>query len=271
MKTTEIKRGLIAYLHQNIQKIIAEHKDNLMSYKEAALDIVYPKELNCSICKSKLSNKSFFEVCERCITTLPFINEPFCEKCGKPKESELMNCTECEGVHHYFEQALSVFEYTDRIQRLIYRFKYGGEQHLSYTLGGFLAEKLKGKKDWDANCLVAVPLSKKRLRERGFNQSALVAEELSSKLIILLLRNALVRTKETFAQAGLGRQERLTNLRFAFQVKEPDLVKNKKIVLIDDIFTTGSTANECSRVLREAGASKVYVLTIATGRPNQLF
>jgi ComF family protein len=237
-------------------------------YKEAALDILYPKDSVCAVCGNKLDNRANLGICAWCNDLLPLITNPFCEKCGKPKKAEIELCAECDGVHNHFEQAMSVFEYTASVQRLIYRFKYRGEQYLSHVLGGFLAKRLKEQKDWDYNALIAVPLHRKRQRERGFNQSALLASEIALRLDMPVLFDALSRVKETSVQAGLGRQERFANLRQAFSVNEKSEIQGKRIVLVDDIFTTGSTVNECSRVLLEAGAEKVYVLTVATGRPQ---
>lgn len=237
-------------------------------FKEAALDILYPKDIECAVCAGKLDNSAMLGVCGWCMDLLPLIIGPFCEKCGKPKRNENEHCAECDGIKIHFEQALSVFEYTASIQRLIYRLKYRREQYLSSVLGGFLAKRLKEQKGWDYSALVAVPLHKKRQRERGFNQSVLLASEISLKLDVPVLRDVLVRTKETSVQAGLGRHERFANLRQAFSVNGRSGFEGKKVVLVDDIFTTGSTVNECSRVLIEAGAEKVYVLTVATGRPS---
>lgn len=237
-------------------------------FKEATLDILYPKQRSCAVCDNKIDNSAIMGVCAWCMDLLPLITGPVCGKCGKPKKGETDHCTECDGIKIHFEQALSVFEYTASVQRLIYRIKYRGEQYLSCVLGGFLAKRLKEQKGWDYSALVAVPLHKKRQRERGFNQAALLASEISMMLDVPVIRNVLVRTKETSVQAGLGRQERFANLRQAFSVNEKSGIEGKRVVLVDDIFTTGSTVNECSRVLIEAGAEKVYVLTVATGKPR---
>lgn len=187
-------------------------------FTEAALDILYPKDRVCAVCASKLDNSAILGVCGWCMDLLPFITGPFCGKCGKPTKCEAEHCAECDGIKIHFEQALSVFEYTASVQRLIYRLKYRGEQYLSSVLGGFLTKRLKEQKGWDYSALVAVPLHKKRQRERGFNQSALLASEVSLKLDVPVLRDVLMRTKETLVQAGLGRQQRFANLRHAFSV-----------------------------------------------------
>lgn len=255
-------------LHQAIFKLFRKRISEFGRYKEAALDILYPKDGVCAVCGNKLDKSADMGVCAWCNDLLPLIKSPFCEKCGKPKMTENEVCAECDDVYNHFEQAMSVFEYTASVQRLIYRFKYKGEQYLSHVLGGFLAKRLKEQKDWDYSALIAVPLHRKRRRERGFNQSELLASEIALRLDVPVLSDALSRTKETSVQAGLKRQERFANLSHAFSVNRKSGIRGKRIVLVDDIFTTGSTVNECSRVLLEAGAEKVYVLTVATGRPK---
>lgn len=261
-------RMTVLSFFKGIIKIIPNHTMELSRFKGATLDILYPKERVCAVCANKIDKTAILGVCAWCIKLLPLITGSFCGKCGKPKKGEAEHCMECDGIQNYFEQALSVFEYTASVQRLIYRFKYSGEQYLSHVLGGFLANRLKEQQDWDYNALVAVPLHRKRQRERGFNQSALLASEVSMRMDVPVLRDVLVRTKETAVQAGLGRQERFANLRQAFVVNDKAVIEGKRVVLVDDIFTTGSTVNECSRILIEAGAEKVYVLTVATGRPK---
>jgi ComF family protein len=263
-----IKPQLKQFSPEMIFKVFRKYVLESDRYKEAMLDIIYPKDRACAVCGNKLENSTMLGVCAWCMDILPLITDPFCEKCGKPKKADNEICVECDGVHNHFERAMSVFEYTAGVQRLIYRFKYRGEQHLSYVFGGFLAKRLKEQKNWDYSALVAVPLHRKRHRERGFNQSALLAKEIALRLDVPVLFDALSRTKETSVQAGLGRQERFANLSQAFSVNDKSGIQGKRVVLVDDIFTTGSTVNECSRVLLEAGAEKVYVLTVATGRPK---
>ncbi len=267
----DIKEHMRFFLPQTIFRFFKKHGSEFYLYKESALDILYPREIACEVCGNKLcktDDKAIFGVCAWCMDLLPLIKDPFCEKCGKPKKAETELCTECDGEHIHFEQAMSVFEYTASVQRLIYRFKYRGEQYLSHVLGGLLAKRLKEQRNWEYSAIVAVPLHKKRQRERGFNQAALLASTVAARLDVPVLPDALARTKETSVQAGLGRQERFANLRQAFHIKDKEGIKGKRIILVDDIFTTGSTVNECSRVLLEAGAEKVYVLTVATGRPG---
>jgi len=251
----------------NVKRIVSNSLE-ILAFKEATLDILYPKEQVCAVCANKLDKSAVLGVCIWCLDVLPQISQPYCEKCGKPLDYKTEPCNECEGVNNYYEQALSVFEYTAGVQRLIYRFKYRGEQYLSHFLGGFLSKRLKEQKDWEYSYLVPVPLHKKRLRERGFNQASLLASEIAKNLNLTVLGDVLLRIKETSVQAGLGRQERFVNLKQVFSVKDSLKLKGQSVVLVDDIYTTGSTANECSRVLLEAGVKKVYVLTVATGRPK---
>jgi len=238
-------------------------------FKNTILEVFYPENLDCAICNNKIKDKAINGVCAFCMDFLPLINSNFCKRCGKPKDDTGESCAECDGVQYYFERAVSVFEYSTAVQRLIYRFKYRSETHLSRVLGNFMAQRLSEQKDWKYDAIVPVPLHKKRQSERGFNQALLLTSNISQTLDIPLIENILHRTKQTLVQAGLGRHERFSNLKNAFSVGDNSKIKGKSIVLVDDIYTTGSTVNECSRALIDAGAIKVYVLTLATGRPER--
>jgi len=265
LKSLDIVKKLIR--NEDVRYFWNKLKQGLGGYKNTALDIVYPKGLECIICNQKISEVSEKGLCKWCEDTLPIIKNPFCDRCGKPKVDQAQVCAECSDLDLYFDQAVSLFEYTASVQRLIYRFKYRGEQYLSEALGLLLSGKLK-ETSWKYDIIIPVPLHIKRFRNRGYNQAHLLAKTIASVFDKPVLSDVVFRTKETLVQAGLGRQERFVNLTGAFQTKNRDKIKDKSIVLIDDIYTTGSTVNECSRVLLESGARQVFVLTVATGKPH---
>jgi len=146
----------------------------------------------------------------------------------------------------------------------IQRFKYNSETHLTSSLGGLLSnfarEWIPNPKDF---LIVPVPLHRSRLRERGFNQSLLLARVLSSDLGTPLDYLSLIRKRNTRAQTGLKKEERKKNVKDAFSITYPLIIKNKKIILVDDVFTTGYTLNECSRTLKKSGATTIICLTLA--------
>lgn len=239
---------------------------SLYSLKEAILDILYPQNITCIVCRQRRRDIDQKGLCLNCANTLPFVTPPVCGKCGRPLASGDIMCVDCLYAGYHFEQAASVMHYTPDIKRLIHRFKYGGISYLSRIMGWWMVEAFKQRCGWDVDIIIPVPLHPKRQRQRGFNQSALLAKEIGKNTGVVVDEHVLIRNKYTPAQAGLDKFQRMHNLRDAFAVKDPSVVKGKVILLVDDVFTTGSTVDECSRALLKAGAEGVYVLTLATGR-----
>lgn len=267
-------KGLSKTLTNNLAQVIkrtlfkiSAYSDRLEELAETILDVLYPQSQKCVVCDNKANGHLINGICSNCMQFMPFINEDSCLRCGKALVKDKEKCMECDGITLYFEQAMSVFEYSPALQRLIYRFKYGEETYLYRNLGDFMAQKLKSNISWDYDFLIPVPLHKKRSLHRGYNQAYLLTKSISQSLNVHIAKDVLHRTKDTMVQAGLKKTDRLENLKGAFEVSKGNYLKDKKIVLVDDIYTTGSTVNECSRVLREAGAEKVYVLALAAGRP----
>lgn len=232
---------------------------------DATLDIIYPR-IDCVSCSRLLTKDAIHGLCRSCSDFMPYIREPKCSICGKPLEgTEEGLCPDCLRYSHHFDQALSVFELSITVQELIYRYKYGREFGLSRTLAHFMLQALKASK-WELDMILPVPLHKNRLKHRGFNQAALLADYISYHSKIASMYKVLVRNTDTKTQTGLNRIQRAENLKNVFTVTNPDMVKNKNILLVDDVYTTGATADSCSLALKEAGASRIYVLTVATGR-----
>jgi competence protein ComFC len=150
------------------------------------------------------------------------------------------------------------------LKEAIHRFKYGRVLPLVKVFGDLLHPAFQNlTRDFPTDLLVPVPLHIKRLRERGFNQTLLLVRELSKRTGIPYTERALKKIKDTPFQITLKKRERRKNLRRAFQVKDPERIKGKAVMLVDDVYTTGTTVNECSRALRRAGAEGVVVLTVA--------
>lgn len=199
---------------------------------------------------------------------LNFIGAPFCTCCGKPFElnDELSDdalCAPCIETPPRFDRARSVMTYNDASRKLLLRFKYGDQQHAAITFAG-----------WIKNCdidhiatidfIVPVPLHWRRLWQRRFNQSALLANALSKQIKKPVI-HALARRRFTSTQKGLSRRERLKNVRMAFicSDKYKDKIKGRNIALIDDVLTSGATVSECAKLLKRNGAKSVSVYTIA--------
>lgn len=195
------------------------------------------------------------------------VREPVCMKCGKPlSKEEAEYCPDCLRRKHRYEKRRAVFLY-DRVMRAsISRFKY----HNRREYADFYAEELlrahgRMLRSWQPDALIPVPLHKSRMRKRGFNQAALVAERMGERLGIPVEEKLLIRVKKTSPQKELNDSARRENLKNAFQLCGND-IKLKRVVLIDDIYTTGSTLDAAAAALLAAGVEKVYFLSICIGR-----
>lgn len=206
-------------------------------------------------------------ICEPCRLRLHPVTEPLCKKCGKPlsvREAEY--CPDCERKKHLYTRGRAALEYDSLMRESIGRFKYNNRREY----GNFYVQELldicgPAVRSWNVDLLIPIPLHKSRRRKRGFNQAELIAKGLGRELGIPVSANCLLRTRKTSPQKELNDQERKNNLKNAFQVVDYD-VKFKKVLLIDDIYTTGSTIDAAASVLLESGAEKVYFLSISIGR-----
>ena len=225
------------------------------------LGILYPK--TCCFC-GKLSTT---ECCDICAEKIIYITEPCCKKCGKPvRYEEQEYCHDCEKREAYYEQGRSVWIHKEPVSWSLYQFKY----HNRKIYGEFYAKelyRLYGDKirQWEIDLIVPVPLHWKRRRRRGYNQAEVVAKHLGRHMNIPVDSKAVVRRYYTNPQKELDERERKRNLRGAFEVKR-NWNESRKILLIDDIYTTGSTINEISKILKEKGGHKVWFLTISIGQ-----
>lgn len=201
------------------------------------------------------------------------IKLPRCAVCSEPFDGAIagpFECANCRGQDFAFTCAVAARRSRGLVHELIGRFKYHGEFSLRRPLAGWLGEALADERfsGWDGRpapaALVPVPLFARRGRERGFNQAAVLARLVGRSAGLPVLGNrALRRVRETETQTHLSREERRRNLRGAFVVPHPALVRDRELVLVDDVFTTGSTAHECARTLRAAGAAGVRVIAVA--------
>ncbi len=175
-------------------------------------------------------------------------------------------CGECREKKCHFAKAIAVGVYEGTLSEAIHILKYQKRQAMAKYLNAVITNVLLQRLT-DSDIIIPVPLHKKRLNERGFNQSLLIAHHLSNRLSIPLCMDGLQRTRWTRPQIELSRDERLKNVRGAFAVradfKPAHTIKDKRVILVDDVYTTGATVNECAKVLKKAGASEVVVFTIA--------
>lgn len=219
----------------------------------------------CPICHEVVEDRGEL-ACKICRTKLHYVGEVTCRKCGKPilLESEEY-CSDCQTKKHMFVQGRAPFVYDKWMKASIARYKYGGRKEYA----GFYAEEILRKyaKEiirWKAEVFIPIPLHCSRRRERGFNQAELLAKELAKRSGLPVDSGVLMRVKKTTAQKKLGDKDRMQNLRGAFAVKK-QIFPYKTVILVDDIYTTGSTMDEACRVLIENGVQKIYFLSICVG------
>jgi ComF family protein len=173
-------------------------------------------------------------------------------------------CGDCIKEPPRFTAARGATLFDGPIRELIHRFKYNGRVQLCRPLALLAARQLRPfAEEFSPELLIPVPLHVKRLRQRGFNQAVLLGEILAREWRLPLSRRNLQRTRWTEPQINLSAAERVANVRGAFRISAPDLIKDRRIFLVDDVYTTGSTAAECARVLFKADAAAVFVITIA--------
>jgi len=198
---------------------------------------------------------------------LQFIENPFCRTCGIPFPFEIANdamCASCMEREPVFDAARAAVIYNDISRKMILSFKYGDRLHAVKTFVPWMVRAGQNLID-QADLIIPVPLHNRRLRERRFNQSALLAQEIARTTVKAYLPDLLERTRHTVPQQGLNYKERGKNVHGAFGVNKNHLqtLKGRNVLLIDDVYTSGATLNECALVMKNAKAATVAVLTVA--------
>lgn len=231
-----------------------------------ALSFFFPAE--CPFCGDEAVLE--WGVCMDCELSLPWFEPPWCAACGRPLDAGGEThalCSDCTIHRPAFDRAYSLLSYESAVQGAVTRYKYGRDATLASGLGAaFLRAIPAYVNPFQYDVVSAVPLHGKRLRWRGFNQAMLLAGAVASRFRLRLDRRLLMRGRETRAQASLDRAGRLENLAGAFHV-DPPRAAGKRVLLFDDVLTTGATAEACAIALKEAGAARVEVITIARALP----
>jgi len=236
--------------------------DRKRNLEERILDLLYPR--HCPVCDGILPADCF--VCPACERKLPYIRTRRCAKCGKPVEEEDELCEDCRKTEHLFDEGMGIFLYDETMKKTMAAFKFKGRAEYGDSLGFLMADNSRDKLAlWKPDLLVPVPIHKEKLRTRGYNQAEKLACSVSRTTGIPVKRNAVVRTGRTRAMKNLGAEERQENLEEAFR-QGTDSVRGRRILIIDDIYTTGSTVDAVSKVLRSGGALLIAFLTVCIGK-----
>lgn len=235
------------------------------------MDLIYPPR--CGVCHAFLGEQGVnhegkeMDLCRLCFNSFAEVSSPLCPSCGRPFGSgggEDHACADCLAKEPFFDIARAPYIYEGLLMTAIHELKYARKSYLARSLGPLLASyAARWLGNPDGLLVMPVPLHPRRLRERGFNQSLLLARHVASGLEAELDYLSLRRTRFTQPQTNLTSDERRKNVRKAFDVRGTAGVRGRTVILVDDVATTGSTLNECARVLKKAGVREVCCLALA--------
>lgn len=233
----------------------------MIGIAERVTGLLYPK--TCPFC-GRVSQE---DVCGVCRRRIRYIEEPRCMRCGKPiRQREREYCRDCETRPHVYDRGYALWVHSGGVKYGLYQFKY----HNRRIYGRFFADELRRRygqtvRRWEIGVIIPVPLSKRKRRQRGFNQTEILASEFGKGMGIPVDRKHMVRVRDTSPQKTMDASMRRRNLRGAFAWKGERPVR-ENVLLIDDIYTTGSTIDSAAAALKQAGAPKVYFLTVSIGQ-----
>lgn len=225
------------------------------------LEILFP--LRCTFCDTVLPLGEE-KICRSCRGKIRYLKGALCYCCGKPVKEEQEYCFDCGKRQHEFIQGAALFEY-EFVRHSLYKFKYGGRKEYGVCYGDYMSRYFRNKLvQWKPQALIPVPLHKKRMRKRGYNQAEVLANDLSEYWQIPVIKDLVIRRKNTRPMKELDGVERQNNLKKAFLLGRND-VKLSTVIIIDDIYTTGNTIDAVASVCKEAGIKNIYFLTISIG------
>lgn len=232
----------------------------IQQFFETAITFLFPAQ--CKVCEKDIGLNSIPYLCVGCWDSLEIVTPPWCEICGIQNVEGV--CNLCATTPPRFGKLRTVAFYDAILQKIIHLYKFEKRRslakHLSYMM---IKHQPKDCNFKEYDYILPIPLHKTRLRERGFNQSALIAQGISNELGIEICTNALVRSKNTTPQSSLTRDARQSNIVGAFDIKNRNHIKGKRILILDDVFTTGATVNEAVNMLWNEDPVEIDVLTLA--------
>ena len=235
----------------------------LKNINEKFLDVLCPS--TCPMCDRILPKGK--RKCTMCDSKLVFIFEPKSKKCGKELEDDTREyCVDCSVKKHYFKTGIAAFKYDKMVSKSIYKFKYHNRRGYARFYGEVIS-KVYGRQilQWNCDVIIPIPIHNKRRVKRGYNQAELIGRNLGEKLNIPIDVKYLFRVENTRPMKELDKTARKKNVEKAFKIYK-SVVKYKKIILVDDIYTTGSTIDACAKALLEAGAAEVYFVSLSVGQ-----
>lgn len=233
----------------------------IKKFQKLILQLLFP--LRCPVC-DRIVRPFGEKICLECMSALKLLTPPWCMKCGKKLYEEEEYCVDCRRMQHAYIRGRALYEYGSAAP-CVYRLKYGKRQEYADYFGEEIVRYLGDFiKQVNPDALIPIPLHRKRLNKRGYNQAALLAKAVGTYSGVPVHEKILVRVKNTAPLKRQNPQERQNNLKKAFNIAQND-VKLNTVIIIDDIYTTGSTMDEAARVLKESGILNVYFITLACG------
>ena len=246
-----------------------------MGIKDKILDALFPSNIYCISCGSLIDNTREYALCDSCKLRFHWVGMKTCAKCGKILQENYRHelCYDCRKYDRSFDKGFSCVQYGLLERGVLMDYKYKGMSYIGQKLGDILYDRMEAEAI-EYDLIVPVPMYSKNQIKRGYNQAQVMAARLAARNNLPCASELLVRLKKTAPMKGLGAVERYENLKnvFAVSSKNHYTIAGKRILLVDDIYTTGSTLDACSKVLKAAGAAEVYVLTFACGaniRPKE--
>lgn len=263
------ERMVIRMKTNSSKKRMTERNSFWRDSAEILLDLFYPPR--CPLCDAILKRNET-HCCRACFQRLPWVGENYCLKCGKPVSDDTKEyCPDCLKYEHYFDQGTAPFVYHGDLRRSIYRMKHENRRDYIDFYAWSMAVSCKHYLDrWKPDLILPVPIQKNRKRKRGYNQSELLGRKISRYLSIPFDSDVLQCIRKTDEQKMLDRKARMKNLKGSFAVKK-NLKGIQNVLIVDDVYTTGSTMDEISRVMKQAGVRHVFFVVLCTGKGKNLY
>ena len=225
------------------------------------INCIFPLKHTCNACGKEIFSNEYF--CEDCEKSILYNDKIICDHCGRKTFNAENFCSSCSGRETYFEKARSVYLYAPPISTLIARLKYTNKKYLAKIFAERMAFTYYGN-FFNCDLVVFTPMTEERKQNRGYNQAQALAQEFCEITKLPLVDNLLLKVKETPRQATLSNaKQRRENLAGSFKVENGERIKGKRVLLIDDVMTTGATVETLCQLMMKAGAEKVFVLTVA--------
>lgn len=241
-------------------------RDWIYEMGDTFLDLIFPSGIYCINCDAPIYNKPY-GLCDTCREKITWIKGRTCGKCGKPLENWYFpdTCRDCLNEKHFFTKGFSCAVYDDSVKKIIIDLKYNGKGYYAKHIAEIMYQKLN-EQNLQIDCIIPVPLHPKKQKERGYNQSYLLAKHLAHLSQTEINDRILIRNRYTQSQNKLSLINRQKNIKNAFTIINNGYICNKNILLVDDVYTTGNTVDACCKEMMRYGVKNIYIITPVIGK-----